>query len=133
MIQILAIDDQHNVGREVCSLLSNSPDLDVICEVSSLEDALRQSEFFKPQVVVLSLDLPESSGIAAADTLRLAFPDAEILLLSNFDSWTTVHKALDMGVRGYVVAWDVAGELVGAVRAVSEHKTYLSTSLATAA
>jgi two-component system, NarL family, response regulator DevR len=132
MIQILAIDDRQNVGTQVCSLLKSTPDLHVACEVSSLEEAARQPESLNPDVIVLSLKLSDSDGISVVANIRLRYPEAEILLLSNQDSWEAVHKAFDLGVRGYVFGPDVANELLGAVRAVSQHRTFLSTSLAAA-
>lgn len=129
-IRILVVDDHEVMRREFCALLRAQPDLDVICDVANGLEALRKAAKLQPDVVLLDISLPGLDGFTTARLMREIAPAAEILFVSQHDTFQMVREALRAGGRGYVVKLDAFEELVGAVRSVSQKKQFISARLA---
>jgi len=125
-IQILVVDDHPVVRRVVCALLSRDPVLNVICETSTGEQAVRKAEEFQPDLVLLDISLPGISGIETARRIRGVSPRSQIIFLSQHDSLQMVKDALKVGGQGYVAKIDAGSELLKAIRSVHEGKRFVS-------
>lgn len=125
-IRILVVDDHEVVRRAICSLLSNDPTLDVICQASDGEQAVLKAEELQPDLVLMDISLPGISGIEAAKRIARVSPNSLILFLSQHDSVQMVKDALHAGGHGYVAKMDAGAELLDAVRTVREGKRFVS-------
>ena len=125
-IRILVVDDHEVVRKVVCSLLSSDPALEVVCQTSDGENAVKKAEELQPDVVLLDISLPGISGIEAGRRIRKVSPDSRIIFLSQHDSIQMVEDALRVGGHGYVTKMDAGGELLKAIRTVSEGKRFVS-------
>jgi DNA-binding NarL/FixJ family response regulator len=126
VIRILVVDDHAVIRRAICSLLSNDPILDVVCETADGEDAVRKAEELQPDLVLLDISLPGISGIEAARRIRSLSPNSRIIFLSQHDSRQMVEDAVRAGGYGYVAKMDGGSELLKAIRAVREGKRFVS-------
>ena len=81
-----------------------------------------------PDAIVCDIAMPRVSGLAAAASILATRPEARIVFVTVQDSRAVLRKALDLGVRGYVLKSDAGKELVTAVRTAIEGGFYLSAS-----
>jgi CheY-like chemotaxis protein len=72
--RVLVVDDHAIIRRAVCELLSRDPDLDVICETASGEEAVRKAKELQPDLILLDISLPGISGFEAARQIKKVSP-----------------------------------------------------------
>lgn len=129
-IRILVADDHPLTLRGTREFLEMEPGWEVIAEASNGREALEKAKFFKPDVAVLDITLPEMNGLEAAREILKAVPSSEVLIFTLHDSEEMIHRALEAGARGYVLKSDAEATLVAAVKAVSQHKAFFTSSVA---
>ncbi|MEU9916562.1 response regulator transcription factor [Streptomyces sp. NPDC051001] len=115
----LVIADDHAVVRAgLRALLDGEPDLEVIAEAGSGEEAVRLAAELKPDVVLMDLRFAGSAvdGIEAVRRLTVEAPAVPALMLTSFSGRTDVVRALEAGARGYVLKAGPPEELFRAVR-----------------
>jgi DNA-binding NarL/FixJ family response regulator len=127
-LRVLVVDDHAVVRRVVCSLLSQEPTLDVICQTATGEDAVKKAAELRLDLIVLDIGLPGISGIEAARQIRQVSPTSKIIL-SQHDSLQMAHEALRVGGRGYVTKIDAAAELLTAIRSLGSGDFFVSERL----
>lgn len=124
-IRILCVDDHDLVRKGIASILSTEPGLALIGEARTAADALRLFHQLLPDVTLMDLRLPDESGIQAARRIRADFPDARIIALTSYDGDQDIYKALEAGVRGYLLKDMVHTEVIRAIRTVHSGKRYI--------
>lgn len=117
MIRILLVDDHPTTRAGVHRLLSSQPDLEVVAEASTAEQAIDLATRLQPDVVVLDVDLPGGSGADVARALHSS--QTRILAFSAHDGRGFVRALLDAGAAGYLTKDQPEAELLAAVRAVA--------------
>jgi two-component system response regulator NreC len=128
-ISIVLVDD-HAVVREALKvLLEGESDFDVVAEAGDAEAGLRYVGGHKPDVIVLDLNLPGISGLAAIPQLRERSPESKIVVLTMRDELAFVREALQAGVQGYILKEAAQEELVQAVRLAAAGRRYVQPSL----
>jgi len=133
MLRILVADDHEGVRQAVRQLLEAQEGWQVVGEAASSSDALAKAVELGPDAVVLDISMPELDGISAARLIHHALPRTELVILSQHDAQEMVQKALEAGVRGYVLKADAPKELVPALEAVYQHQQYLSAGVSSVA
>jgi DNA-binding NarL/FixJ family response regulator len=129
-VSILIADDHDVVRRGMKSLLQSRPGWEVCAEACDGREAVELAKKFKPQIVVLDVTMPELGGLEATRQILAALPRTEILILTMHESEELVAEVLEAGARGYVLKTDTGRDLLRAVEAVSEHKTFFTTKIA---
>jgi two-component system, NarL family, response regulator NreC len=132
MLRILVVDDNESMRQGLKELLGAHPGWQVVGEASDGQEAVERAVQLTPSVVILDISMPKLDGIGAAPLIRRAVPDAELVVLSQYDSLDVVARALDAGGRGYVLKSAASRDLLAAVEAVSQHKGFLSAEVAAA-
>lgn len=130
MIRILIAEDHLLVRAGIRALLEKPGDIKIVGEASNGKEAVDMVQELTPDVLVMDIMMPRLNGIQAAEyiyNLKLA---TNILLLSMYSDPGFVHKAMQFGVKGYVLKSSVSDELLTAVRNVAGGKIYLSASVA---
>jgi DNA-binding NarL/FixJ family response regulator len=128
-LRLLVVDDHAVVRSVVCTLLSQEPALDVICQAASGEDAVRKAAELQPDLIVLDIGLPGISGIEAARQILQTSPTSKIIFLSQHDSIQMAREALRVGGRGYVSKIDASTELLTAIWSLDEGHFFVSQQL----
>lgn len=124
-IRVLLADDHHIVRAGVRQLLESAADLHVIAEAGDGEEAQSLIQKHKPDVAVLDIQMPKTSGIEVTRWVRSQFPEVGVLILTAYDDDPYVMAVLQAGANGYVLKTGQADELIQAVRDVYEGKSAL--------
>jgi DNA-binding NarL/FixJ family response regulator len=124
-IRILVVDDHFIVRVGLLSLISTEPNLVVIGEAADGEEAIRQFEALRPDLIVTDLRLPLKSGHEVTRHVRRLDPNARILVLSAFEGDADIHAALEAGAGGYVLKSLTAEELIPAIHAVAAGRRWI--------
>ncbi len=120
-LSVMLVDDHLIVRRGLASLIGDEPDLTVVAEASSGEEAIALASVHRPDVIVLDLRLRDMSGIDVAEALR----GHRILMLSSFMQEEDVRRVFDAGICGYLSKDKDSAELLKAIRAVGQGNRYL--------
>lgn len=128
-IRIVIVDD-HTVLRSGLRMLINSqPDMEVAGEATDGAEAVKKVRQIQPDVVLLDLTMPGQGGLPVLAGLRKACSDARVLVLTMHDDPAYVRSALAAGAAGYVVKTAADTELLTAIRAVVEGRTFVDLSI----
>ena len=129
-ISILVADD-HPLFREgVVHSLASEPDIAIVGQAGSGEEALRLARDLLPDVVLLDIAMPGWGGLVTAEKITTACPATRIVMLTVFEDEDKLLAALKAGARGYVLKGVSARELANVVRATANGEVYVSPSLA---
>lgn len=122
---ILIVDDHAMVRKGLRLLLSSHEDLTVVGEAGSMAEAVDAARRLHPSIVTLDLSMPGASGVGAIERMRLAAPDARIVVVTMHDDPAYVRSALALGARGFVSKSAADTELIAAIRAVARGRMFL--------
>ena len=129
MYSIVLVDDHAIVREGFKRLIGLEPDLKVVGECRSADDAVEAVTQHRPDLVALDLSLPDGSGLPLIEHLRSVAPDTRIVVLSMHDGEPYVSEALRRGASGYVTKGVAPEELVAGLRAVMQGDQFLSSDL----
>jgi len=129
MIHVLIAEDHLMVRAGIRALLEKAGDIHIVGEAANGQEAVELVEKHVPDVLVMDIMMPRLNGIQAAENIRKLKLPTRILLLSMYSDEGLIYQALQSGVKGYVLKSSVSDELLWAVRAVAEGKTYLSSQV----
>jgi two-component system response regulator DevR len=124
-IRLLIVDDHEVVRMGLRTLFSDEMDLEVVAEAGTAQEALVQVSSYKPDVVILDIQLPGRSGLEACKDIRKQFPETQVVILTSHASDGFAEQALRAGAAGYVLKQVGNDELVRAVRAANRGETAL--------
>jgi two-component system, NarL family, response regulator DevR len=118
-IRLLIVDDHEVVRLGLRTLLTDEPDLEVVAEAGTAEEALVQVANHHPDVVILDIQLPGRSGLEACQEIRKKFPGTQVVILTSHGGEGFAEQALRAGAAGYVLKQVGNEELVRAIRAAN--------------
>lgn len=126
----IVLADDHTVVRNALRLLLDAEvGFEVVAEAGDAEAAIRYVRGHKPAVLILDLNMPGRSSLEAIPEIRRASPATEIVVLTMQSDPAYARRALQAGVRGYVLKEAADAELVQAVRSAAAGDTYLQPTL----
>ena len=126
----IVLADDHAVVRRGLEMLLNAEDgFEVVASVGDLEAAIRTTRGYKPNVLVLDLNMPGGSSLDAIPTILKASPDTKIAVLTMQNEPAFAREALGNGALAYVLKEAADDELVTAVRRAAGGETYLNPQL----
>jgi DNA-binding NarL/FixJ family response regulator len=118
-LRVLVVDDHPLFTAGVTALLSSVDDTEVVATAADGEAAVREATLHRPDVVLMDLNLPGTSGLEATQRIAKASPESVVLVLSMLDDDESVLAAMRAGARGYVLKGAGQEELLAAIRAVA--------------
>ncbi len=124
-IRVLSVDDHDLVRKGLAAILSTESDLSLVAEANSGAEAVRLFRQHRPDVTLMDLRLPDQSGEETTRQIRAHFPDARIIALTSYDGDQDIYRALEAGVRGYLLKEMVHSEVVRAIRIVHSGKRFI--------
>jgi DNA-binding NarL/FixJ family response regulator len=128
-IRLLLVDDHDVARRGIRSVLASSPDLEVVGETADGEEAVKKAGELHPDIILLDISLPGVSGIDAAKAIHKVSPETRVIFVSQHDSVRIAKDALSVGASGYVVKSDAGRDLLAAIDAAQEGRTFVSRTL----
>jgi DNA-binding NarL/FixJ family response regulator len=126
VIRVILVDDHSLVREGVGRLLEEEPDMRVVGSFGEGNAAVLFAAREEPDVAILDVAMPCTSGIDVARRLRAVSPKTQLLMLSMHERAEYVHQAFWAGANGYVLKESAGDEVVAAVRAVHAGRRYLS-------
>ena len=125
-IRVLLADDHKLIRAGLRLVVDQQPDLSVVGEADDGRQAVELAKSLKPNVVVMDIGMPNLNGIEAARQIRVIRPDAAVVMLSMHSDEGYVLRALGAGARAYLLKDSATIDLVQAIHAVVEGKSFFS-------
>ncbi len=126
-IRVLIVDDHPMVAEGIQSLLESYDEIDVVGTLSNGQEAVDQTTYLQPDVILMDLNMPGLGGLSATELILERLPDTRILILSMHDSPEYISTALSHGARGYILKDVPTDEIKQAIDAVMRGEKYLCT------
>ena len=123
--RILLVDDHEVVRLGLKSLLERHLQFEVVGEAASAREALEQVENKHPDVVVMDIRLPGTSGIEACEEITSRFPETRVLMLTSYAEDEMLFSAIRAGASGYILKQIGGEELMRALEAVARGEALL--------
>lgn len=128
-ITILIADDHKMVREGLHSLLESEPDLHVVGEAGSGQEAIDLVRKHEPDVIVLDIEMPGMDGIDAASEISDITGKTKILALSRHNEKQFISEMFASGAAGYILKDSAAEELINAIKVIVDGQMYCSPSL----
>jgi DNA-binding NarL/FixJ family response regulator len=125
-VRILVADDHDIIRRGLKQLLTSRPGWEVCGEAKTGREAVALAEQLKPEIVVLDISMPDLNGLEAARRIHKQFPKTGILILTLHFSDQLVRDIVEAGARAYIMKSDADRDLVSAVEALANHRTFFT-------
>jgi DNA-binding NarL/FixJ family response regulator len=120
MIRIVLVEPRALVGLGIRGVIDNEPDMEVVAEVRSADEALAVVEDRAPDVLVLDVELHEPLANAATRRLTQEAPTTGIVVVGREDDDASILEAIEIGATGHVASYAQPSELVAIIRRVAD-------------
>ncbi|WP_184188892.1 response regulator [Micromonospora parathelypteridis] len=130
MIRILLVDDHPVVRDGLRGMLESEPDLAVVGEAGSGEEAVAAAHTHHPDVILMDLRMPGLDGPGATDRILAALPQTRVVVLTTYDTDADILRAVEAGACGYLLKDATRTDLTAAIRAAARGETVLTPSVA---
>ncbi|MFC3454722.1 response regulator [Amycolatopsis speibonae] len=130
MITIMLVDDHPVVREGLRGMLEAEPDLSVIGEAGSGDEAVALSRIKQPDVILMDLRMPGLDGVGATRKILADRPSQRVVVLTTYETDADILRAVEAGASGYLLKDASRTELAGAIRAASRGETVLAPSVA---
>ena len=124
--RVLIADDHTFIRSGIRSVLEREPDMEVVAEAADGRQAMQACLDHKPQVAILDIGMPQLNGIEAAAQIVKLDLRIQVVILSMHSDETYINRALTAGVKGYLLKDSAESDVVTAVRAAADGRTYFT-------
>ncbi len=126
MIRVMLADDHTILRQGLVSLLSRDEDIVVVGEAANGLEAVEKAIELEPQVCVIDISMPELNGMEVVKRIHTKLPDCKILVLTMHEEQEYVIHMVKAGASGYLIKDSASEELIDAVKALANGRTYYS-------
>jgi DNA-binding NarL/FixJ family response regulator len=124
-VSVVIVDDHPVVRDGLCAMVSAAPDIQVVAEAGSGEEALALIHQLRPMVVLMDLLLPDMEGSEVIRRVCASSSDTAFIVLTTLVGDEEIYRAIEAGARGYLFKDMARKELINAIRAVANGKRYI--------
>jgi len=125
-IRILLADDHTVVRDGLRALVEKQPDMTVVGEAADGHDVLRVAEEQSPDVIIMDIAMPNMNGIEATRRVLASNSHTAVVILSMHQDESYVLRSLKAGAKGYLLKDSVRGDVIDAIRAVAQGRSFLT-------
>jgi DNA-binding NarL/FixJ family response regulator len=130
-LRVLIADDHPLFRHGIHEFLNLVPDIQVVGEATSGEEALAQAEALQPDVILMDVNMPGVNGIEATRRILHNSPHIRVLEVTMFEDDSTVFAAMRVGARGYILKDAEKENILRAIHAVANGEAIFSPTIAT--
>lgn len=130
MIMIMLVDDHPVVREGLRGMLAAEPDLSVIGQAGSGDEAIALARLRRPDVILMDLRMPGLDGASATERILAESDHSKIVVLTTYETDADILRAVEAGASGYLLKDASLAELAGAIRAAARGETVLASSVA---
>lgn len=130
MIRLLLAEDQTLLLGALGTLLNLEPDIEVVGRAENGDQAKQQIEGLQPDLVITDIEMPGLTGLDLAEWLKREHPQIQVLILTTFARPGYLRRALEAGVRGYLLKETPAEQLADAIRKIQAGQRMIAPELA---
>ncbi len=123
--RIVIVDDHEVVRLGLRSLLEHHPQFEVVGEAGNAKDAVEMVGQIKPDIVLMDIRLPGTSGIEACEEITRNYPDTRVVMLTSYAEDEMLFSAIRAGASGYVLKQIASDDLIRALEAVGRGEALL--------
>jgi DNA-binding NarL/FixJ family response regulator len=127
--RILLVDDHEVVRLGLKALLDRHPQFEVVGEAGTSKEAIEQVARLQPDIVLLDIRLPGSSGIDACEEITTNYPNTRVIMLTSYAEDEMLFSAIRAGASGYVLKQIGGDDLIRALEAVARGEALLDTAV----
>jgi len=124
-LRILLVEDHKLVREAWQSVLSSFPDYTIIAESESHEDAVLCAKAYKPDIILMDINLKGKSGLDAINEICDSVPNPRIIVVSMHTEIAIIKKAFFNGAKGYVTKNSSRNELIEAINTVANNDIFV--------
>lgn len=128
-IRVILVDDHPVVRFGLAAIIGLQPDMIVVAEAGSGEEACALCDRQAADVVLMDLRLPGLSGVEAIRAVRKAHPKLRFIVLTTYDGDEDIHRALEAGAQAYLLKGMSHNDLVNAIRKVHAGLKFIPASV----
>lgn len=128
--RLILADDHIMLRQGTAELLRREPDLEIVGEADTGQQAIELAQTLKPDIVVMDVRMPLLSGIKATQQIRETLPSVQVLVLTAYDDDQYIFSLLQAGASGYLLKTAPVSELVKAIRQVRAGESPLAPTIA---
>jgi len=125
-IRILLADDHIVMRSGLRLLLERQPNLQVVAEAADGQEAVRLAAAEKPEVVIMDIAMPHLNGVEATRQIVTRNPEMAVVILSMHSDESYVLRSLKAGARAYLLKDSAEADLIAAIHAIQEGKSFFS-------
>jgi DNA-binding NarL/FixJ family response regulator len=129
-IRILIAEDQQLVRRAFSAMLTLESDIKIVAEAADGAEAIQLARQWRPDIVLMDLQMPRVGGVGAMKHILEDVPDARIIVLTTFDTDELVFEAISAGAHAYLLKDSNEAEILETIRAVHAGQSRLSSRVA---
>jgi len=126
-VRVMIVDDHAMVAEGIEAILETYDDIEVVATLSNGREAVDQAVVLRPDVVLLDLNMPGVTGLAATEMILERRPETLIVILSMHDSPEYISTAMSHGAKGYILKDVPTDEIKTAIDEVMAGRTYMCT------
>jgi DNA-binding NarL/FixJ family response regulator len=129
-IRVLLCDDHPLLREGIRNLLAREDDIELVAEAADGEVAVAYAKQYQPDVILMDMSLPRLNGALATERIKQNQPATKVLAFTVHSGKSYLRQFFEAGASGYALKNTPGDELVRAIRAVAEGKTYVDSAIA---
>lgn len=130
MIRVMLVDDHPVVREGLRGMLEAEPDLTVVGEAGSGEEAVARAQAVDPDVILMDLRMRDLDGVGATERILADNPRTKVVVLTTYETDADILRAVEAGAAGYLLKDASRADLANAIRAADRGDTVLAPSVA---
>lgn len=132
MIRLLIVDDHEMVREGLKAMLVSEPDFAIVGDAANAEQALALIERLRPDIALLDIRLPGTSGIEVCRTVTASYPETAVIILTTYTDDNLIAQAVQAGARGFILKDIERFDLKRSIRAVARGEAAIDPKTAVA-
>ena len=130
MIKVAIYEDNSGLREVLSTIIRESAEFELAGEFGHCLDAVKNTEAFRPDVILMDIDMPGKTGIEGVREVKAVFPDVEIIMNTVFDDDDRIFQALQAGATGYLLKRNSLATLLESIKEVKAGGAPMSPSIA---